>query len=162
MNITVSDQLYIFSLCIACGAAMGAIFDLFRVSRRLIRTGYKASAAEDIAFWTITAFVFFLFVLGVNSGEIRFYIYMGAFAGAALYFLILSRYVLKVSVFAAGIIIKVCAFVIKIVMKPVMFVFKLLRKPLFLVIGMGRRSGGRIKRRLSLAMFNFTKFLRKI
>ena len=162
MNITVSNQLFIFASCLVCGVIIGLIFDVFRIVRRLVRTSIFATIIEDIIYWIIAAVVFFLFVLGVNSVELRLYQFIGAFLGMALYFLTVSKQIINVSVCIVQFMAKVLAAVFKVIFAPILFIFRLLRKPLFLVVNIGKKSGWKIKHRFNTSMSNFNKFRKKI
>ena len=65
MEVSVSNQLYVFLVMFAAGATAGAIFDIFRIIRRTFRTGMLTTSLSDILFWLlISAGMFFGDVCG--------------------------------------------------------------------------------------------------
>ncbi|HBL41523.1 MAG TPA: hypothetical protein DDY98_08215, partial [Ruminococcaceae bacterium] len=50
---------------------------------------------QDILFWTVSAFLTVLFLLVVNHGSLRFYIFSAAVLGFFIYYFTLSRIVLR-------------------------------------------------------------------
>jgi spore cortex biosynthesis protein YabQ len=162
LEITISNQGFVFVSCVLCGVAVGFIFDLFRILRRLSRTSQSAAVAEDLIYWMIAAIVFFLCVLKVNSGELRLYQFVGAGVGAGVYCITVSKYVIDVSVKTIRFLTKVLTVVIKIILMPLMVTSRLLKRPFFYVVRVGKRSGRRLKRRFALDLSNFYKFIKKI
>ena len=162
MEITVSNQLFIFISCVLCGVINGFVFDVFRIIRRLIRTSNVAAIIEDIIYWIIAAVVLFLFVLKLNSGELRFYQFIGVFLGTGIYFFTVSSFVIRTSVIILRFITRVVAVIFKIIMTPVMFVYKLIRRPFLLVFSVGKKSGWRMKHRFISNISNFNKYIKKI
>lgn len=162
MSISVTNQLFIFASCALCGVIIGLIFDIFRIARRIVRTGDAAALIQDIVYWIIAAAVFFLAMQHVSSGELRLFQFVALFFGMLIYFLTVSPFVIRVSVAIIGFLAKALAFVIKIIMTPVVFVFKIIKKPLFIVLGAGKKGGGRIKRGISQAVYNAMKLRKRI
>ena len=85
MSLSMAQQTEIFLWSVVFGFALGAFYDIFRILRLIIPTGTIAAFIEDTLFWLIAAFSTFLFILNINSGEIRWYILFGIFAGALIY-----------------------------------------------------------------------------
>lgn len=162
MDVTVSNQLFVFLSSAICGIFIGLIFDVFRIVRRIVKTGKAAAVVEDIAYWIIAAAIFFLFAGKVNSGEIRLYFFIGALLGTGLYFVTVSRYVIKVSVCIINFFIKIIGIVFRFLMTPVLFVFKLIGKPFFFVINLGKKNGRAIRRKLRFSVSNFFRYIKKI
>ena len=162
MEITTSNQLFIFGVCVLCGVAVGLIFDFFRITRRLFKTRHAAAAFEDLLFWILVCVVFFAISLKINSGEMRVYQFLGAALGAAAYFFTISRFVVKACVvlirFAARVVIKVTG----ILIMPVVWFYKLVKRPLFFVINIGIKSGFRARRNIFLSLSHFNKFIKRI
>ena len=91
MEVTLSSQLLRLGISALVGLALAVVYDVFRVTRILFRTGKIAMYVQDILYGIAAAFVTFLLALAVNSGEIRFYIIGGELIGMAVYFLTLGR-----------------------------------------------------------------------
>ena len=157
MDVNAGTQLHIFLVSLAAGGALGLLFDIFRISRKIVKTGSAATAAEDIIFLVIAALVLFATAYATNSGELRWYEFAGVFSGAALYFLTLSKLILLIGVKTVQILIKIILFLLKIVIFPIALIYKLLRKPLSIVFwyckGGANKLGGAIKiRKAKLAI----------
>lgn len=73
------------------GFCFGVFFDLYRVLRRFSSSGQLLTAATDLLFWfTYTVWVYIV-LLRVNAGEVRVFLLMCLAFGAAIYFMWLSR-----------------------------------------------------------------------
>jgi len=87
-------QAWLFLSTVLLGAAVGVLYDIFRVLRRVVRHSVAVVQIEDIIFWvTATVFVFY-FMLVQNYGEIRPFSLIGITCGAIIYFLTLSKVIL--------------------------------------------------------------------
>ena len=86
MEVTLSSQLLSLGISALVGLALAVVYDVFRVTRILFRTGKIAMYVQDILYGIAAAFITFLLALAVNSGEIRFYIIGGELIGMAVYF----------------------------------------------------------------------------
>ena len=124
MEISIERQLVgiLYALCV--GAALGALYDVFRLSRALI--GLHPGAAgfsrklplvgevarprshgaffagvvifiEDILFFAAATVVYTVFVYHAGDGDNRWFFTLAACAGFALYFLTVGRLTLKAS-----------------------------------------------------------------
>lgn len=162
MSVSVGNQLFIFAACALCGVLTAFVFDLFRIIRRFINTSVSAAMVQDAVYWIIAATVFFIFVQSLNSGELRMFEFIGLFIGMLFYFILISAFIIKTSVFIINLLIKALAFVLKIVLWPIKFVFGLIGKPLFIVFNMGKRKGNKIIRKISQTLLNFNKFRKRI
>lgn len=89
-------ELTVFLCAMAAGILTGFIYDLFRIKRKVIKTRSVFVHLEDILFWAAASIVLFLTAYMVSSGETRPYYYLGVITGAALYFALLSKLVMKV------------------------------------------------------------------
>ena len=97
MEVTLSSQLLSLGISALVGLALAVVYDVFRVTRILFRTGKIAMYVQDILYGIAAAFVTFLLALAVNSGEIRFYIIGGELIGMAVYFLTLGRITVRIA-----------------------------------------------------------------
>ena len=113
LNVSISNQCFVFAVCIFCGGAIGFLFDLFRITRRLFRTSNIFATTEDIVFWIVASAVFFAVVLKISSGEIRFFQLVALFIGTVLYFLTISPLIIKVSVLVLRFVARVLIFIVK-------------------------------------------------
>lgn len=75
------------------GAALAAVYDVFRIFRRMIPRGVVCVSAEDILYWTAAGIGTVSFFFRVNSGQIRGYLAGGIAVGAALYHFLLGKWI---------------------------------------------------------------------
>lgn len=133
---SISQQTSIFLMSVILGAAMGVLYDCFRVLRTVLPPLAKRGAviAEDIIFWLMYGFCIFCFAAEFARGQVRFFIFFGSILGFILYIVTVGSIVIGIirSVFGAvyGFLHKVYSFVIepfvklfKIICQKVMPVF---------------------------------------
>lgn len=120
------NQGILFLIYITTGILIGLIFDLFRSLRKSIKTSNIATYIEDILFWTIVGFIIINIILKFNYGELRLYIFIGIIIGATIYFLTLSKIIVKYTAiffkFLINIFCKVKTVFLKIFGKPIKFI----------------------------------------
>ena len=94
MNISahVMHQLEAFGYALACGAALAAVYDGIRIFRRILRHGIVLLSLEDVLYWVLFAVAEFFLLYQVESGMMRAYIFLGSALGAAVYHLLLGRW----------------------------------------------------------------------
>ncbi|OON92950.1 MAG: hypothetical protein ATN31_07535 [Candidatus Epulonipiscioides saccharophilum] len=90
MNQLVSEQTALFIECIKIGIVMGAIYDVIRVFRRLIKHIDILVHIEDIVYWVSCSFIAFGILYMHNYADIRLFSLVGIVLGAALYILSFS------------------------------------------------------------------------
>jgi spore cortex biosynthesis protein YabQ len=135
-------ELTVFGGAGAAGVLAAFLYDLFRLKRRLIKTGAIVIHIEDVLYWIIATVIIFLASYVVSSGETRFYFFAGVFTGGLLYFMLLSKLVLK------GLSV-----LIKLLVWPVAEVIKLL-KPVFLGLAVRiRHLLGKTRNRVALKAY---------
>lgn len=100
------------------GAALGVIYDLFRISRIAVKTCNVIIFIEDIIFFAIVTISSFIFIVIKNDGVLRGFLIIGELLGALVYFVTLSVIIMN----AAKLIIKVIKSVLK-------FLYKILIQP---------------------------------
>ena len=104
MVITMAGQLkqLLFMACFGFAAAF--VYDILRAMRRIYAQSTAAVSVQDILFWLLCAIGTLLAVFRVNYGEIRFFMFLGIFIGAAVYYAVVSPVFLKITAYAAGVI----------------------------------------------------------
>ena len=94
MGVDIALQAAAFVRGVSVGAALGLLYDVMRVIRRL--GGRGVAQALDLLFWLWATLCLFLCALLLGDGEVRIYL-MGAFAlGGGGYLLLLSPVVLPI------------------------------------------------------------------
>ncbi|MDF1495775.1 spore cortex biosynthesis protein YabQ [Caproiciproducens sp. CPB-2] len=106
MNLSLTAQLQGFVIAIAAGVFLGAYYDIFRIFRTVFQSERRAVFFQDLFYMVTAAFVTFLLALGVNYGEVRFYILAGEGIGWCLYYLTVGTVTYRVFRFIAGIVRK--------------------------------------------------------
>ncbi|MFP3155913.1 spore cortex biosynthesis protein YabQ [Lachnospiraceae bacterium ZAX-1] len=89
----------ILQISLLMGVVLVLVYDLLRVVRRIIPHGKWWIAVEDLLFWTGCAIAVFVMLFRENDGYLRGFSIGGIAIGMLLYSLILSRFVVKASVF---------------------------------------------------------------
>ncbi|NLK87123.1 MAG: spore cortex biosynthesis protein YabQ [Clostridiaceae bacterium] len=122
MILSVSEQVIVFLWTTVCGMAAAFVYDLFRIFRKAVKTGSLVTFVQDVLYWLIVAVIMSITVFYSNDGELRGFLFLGAFIGAVLYALMFSRVIMSSSLF----IIKVTVKTIKIISFIVSYPFRML------------------------------------
>lgn len=109
------------------GLALAAVYDIFRVTRILFRTGKYVMYIQDILYGAAAAFITFLLALSVNSGEIRFYIIGGELVGMTAYFISIGRITVRIARFVYKICAKIYAWLNQHIFIPIYRVYVKIR-----------------------------------
>lgn len=123
------------------GAILLVVYDLLRIIRRLIPHNNWVIGIEDVLFWIASAAALFAMLYRENSGYIRGFVIGGVLAGMLLYNLLLSRFVVKGSVF----ILEKILFVVG---RPFVYLLRLLGKPLKILGKKGKKVLRFLKKQL--------------
>ncbi len=97
MNETLASQLLIFGYSCILGTGLGLLYDFFRIIRMMINPRNIAVFIQDVIYFIISGIITFLFVLGFNRGEARFYILAGEGIGWIVYHITLGEIIYKYS-----------------------------------------------------------------
>jgi len=151
VEVSVTNQAFIFLSSVIGGLIIGFVFDVFRIFRRVVKTANIVIGLQDILFWILVSIILFGLIFITNNGELRWYEFLGVILGVIFYNLIFSMYVMKVSVAAINLIKKVLLLIIKILLYPFAMIYKLLKKPLLIL----RKSFYRLRTSLR-------KFMRRV
>ena len=115
----ISREVYVFLAMIICGGALAVVFDMLRAMRMVLNPSAVIVSASDILFW----------------------IPLGIILGAVFYFLLFSKWILKLFLFIFENILKFAKFIFKILLTPPKFLYKILIVPIIGVIKNKRRKG---------------------
>jgi len=126
---SVSTQAYIFLCSVAGGMAIALIYDMFRISRKAIRTINLLIYFEDLLYWLIVAVVMFTMVYYSNEGELRSYIFIGVIIGAILYMLLFSRIIISSSMMIINVVRKIFKTIFLVLIFPFKILLKILAIP---------------------------------
>ena len=122
----ISREVYVFLAMIICGGALAVVFDMLRAMRMVLNPSAVIVSASDILFWIFAAFVISAAAWNFNSGIFRFYEPLGIILGAVFYFLLFSKWILKLFLFIFENILKFAKFIFKILLTPPKFLYKIL------------------------------------
>lgn len=136
---TLSTQFLTMLSMIGMGSLFGAMFDTYQ--RFLNRPKQKAWIVfiNDILFWVIQALIIFYTLFIVNSGELRFYIFIALLCGYAAYQALLKGIYLHLLEMGIQSAIAIYKFITKMIQmliyKPVVGFIQLL---IMIILGLGR------------------------
>lgn len=123
---------------IATGALLFFVYDLLRIIRRIIPHGTLWIAVEDVLFWLGSALVIFVMLYQEADGALRGFSIGGVVIGMLLYACLLSRFVVKGSVF-------LLEKILYILLRPFVWLGRLIRRPLRALGRKGRKGAGFFK-----------------
>ena len=98
MNALLLSQFNIVFIFFLTGICIGLLFDFFRIQRKVLRTCDFITYIQDILFWIISGLIIIFVIMKYTNGEIRIYMVFGIILGILIYFLIISKYIMKISV----------------------------------------------------------------
>ena len=144
MSAEIIKEADVLLAAILTGMLLLTAYDLLRIIRRLIPHKMWLVGAQDLIFWAGSAAVLFAMLYRENSGYIRGFVIGGVVVGMLSYNLLLSRWVVKGSVF-------LLEKILFLVSRPVVWTARLLKGPL-----------GRLKKMLKKVLRFWKKQLKKL
>jgi spore cortex biosynthesis protein YabQ len=151
MIVSVSSQVYVFFCTVIGGMAIALVYDFFRIFRKAVKTGGFVTYIQDLIYWIVTAVIMFLTFYYSNDGELRVYLFIGAFIGVVMYSLLLSKAIMSASLFIIKIVTLVIKALIFIISYPIRLIWKILAVPLRKLVRIAAksvkktRSSGRVR-----------------
>ena len=124
----IHEEAVFLGISVLTGACLFFLYDIFRIFRRIVPHGTVWVAVEDFLYWLICSAAVFLLLYRKNDGMIRGFALGGVVLGMFLYFVALSRMVIKVHVWILKKIIGVFMPVMHIARKIHHFLGKRLKK----------------------------------
>ena len=124
MGISVSQQTMTFLQSLLLGAALGMLYDVFRILRLLIPSGKVISFVEDIVYFLLCGVISFAFLIAVNNGIIRAYLLAGELLGAVLYYFTLGKFIYRIADKIITLIKKFLALLYRIFLSPFVRLFQ--------------------------------------
>jgi len=107
-----------FLQAVVLGAALGFLFDIFRIIRIALPAARPVVAVQDIIFFVICALVTFFFLLGGADGKVRFFLIIGECLGALLYLCSLSLILMGFSRLIIGFVHKLFSVLLRFIIAP--------------------------------------------
>lgn len=111
------EELRKMGMMMLFGAGMSALYDVFRILRRIIPHNKVAVSGEDLIYWLCMIIPTFAFVVEINDGVFRLYLILGILLGIFLYCKTLGKVIMMITTFICGKIFKLMTFVLKNIRK---------------------------------------------
>lgn len=89
-------QNQVLLLSVGFGSLLGVVYDLFRLVRLAVAERKRGVFLQDLLFFAVAAFLTVLFLLVVNCGSLRLFILFAMAAGFFVYYVTLSRLILRI------------------------------------------------------------------
>ena len=89
------------------GVLLILLYDVFRISRRVIKHGVIWIGVEDFFYWVICVIAVFLLLYKENEGRIRGFSFLGMLLGMGIYYLLFSRFIMKLGVWCLKPVVKI-------------------------------------------------------
>jgi len=161
MTVSANSQAYIFFCTVAGGMMIALVYDVFRILRKAVKTGSLVTYLQDLLYWLIVAVIMFLTIYYSNDGEIRAYLFIGAFIGVILYSLLFSRIVMGSSLFIIKIVTYVIKGIILIISYPVRLILRAFSVPARKLAGITKKAFKKAKSSGKVKFFKFHFYSRK-
>ena len=118
-----------FLASVVGGLVAAFIYDLLRISRRVVGPCDAVVNVEDALFMAIAAVLVFVVAYLKNGGEVRWQGFIGVGLGGGLYALIVKNRILNFGTFLIGVAVKAAEKVVRVLMLPFVLVFRIFKKP---------------------------------
>ncbi len=149
-QVEVASQAIFFLQSMLLGAALGVLYDVFRILRLAFPKGKVVIFFQDLLFFGVAAVATFVFLEGTQSGEIRLFIFIGEILGFVLYYFTVGQIVFKASKSMIAFVKKLLLVLFHILIYPFVKLFggicQYLLRPIGLFFGkILKKMGNRIK-----------------
>lgn len=125
---TVALQTKLFLYAIVFGAALGILYDLFRILRMSFSSGKVMVFFQDVTYGAVSGFLMYLFCFIFNNGEVRAYLLIGSVLGFIIYYFSVGSIVMKVSRKTVKGARRVKRWIVRVVGRPFRWIFGKLSK----------------------------------
>lgn len=92
----VSEQTWLFLWSCVLGIFLGVVFDVLRVIRIIKNHSSFAVFIEDVLFIVFSSLCIFIYIMEKARGEIKFFIFVGAFLGFILYIVCVGNFIVNI------------------------------------------------------------------
>lgn len=124
MNALLLSQFNTVFIFFLTGICIGLLFDFFRIQRKVLKTCDFITYIQDVLFWIVSGLIIIFVIMKYTNGEIRIYMVLGIILGILIYFLIISKYIMKIFVC-------ILSFLLNIIGKllfPIKKIYKIIKK----------------------------------
>lgn len=98
VSTAISEQAASLGVSILIGGALFLLYDILRIFRRVVPHGNFWIGVEDFFYWLCCTAVVFVMLYQENDGMVRGFSIGGIVFGMLLYYLLLSRFVIRINV----------------------------------------------------------------
>lgn len=131
---TIAQEAIFLGVSLLLGAALFFLYDVLRIFRRIVPHGNIWIGIEDFIYWLICTGAVFIMLYQENDGMIRGFALGGVVIGMILYYVMLSRFVIKINVL-----------VLKTILTFLKKIFGFLLRPFYKVL---KKIGGFLRKQL--------------
>ncbi len=170
---SLAEQVVIFAWTLAIGMLAGLCYEIYRVTRDVLRLKKAGTIFGDIIFWIFLTFLSFFLLLKANNGQLRLYVFIGLLLGAAVFLRFLgdpAYRLVRWNIYLAGRLLYLMAFIVCHIWRMVILPFRIfimaLVFPLRLLSGLfggaGGLAGGMAGRRVNAVRLKIAGWSQKI
>ena len=131
MRVSLTGELFVFFCMVAVGMAEGFLFDIFRVFGKFVKKSFWVVGISDLIYWLSATLIFVASAEFLNSGELRFYLFLGVAVGLLLYYLLLSKLIITIFFRIIKLFLQIFKLILKILLTPTHFLYKILLERFF-------------------------------
>lgn len=95
---TIGREALFLGVAILVGVGLFFLYDLFRIFRRIVPHGNVWIGVEDFLYWIICTGSVFVMLYQENDGMVRGFALGGVVVGMLLYYMLLSKFIIRVNV----------------------------------------------------------------
>ena len=132
MELSMTEQGFVFLFSCAVGIFLGAFYDIFRIIRIAFNSRWLSIFFQDFIFCIISALSVILLVFYTNSGTVRWFSLVGCFLCFLVYHLTVGKFIMFMAKKIIDFIKRVLNFIKSITVVPavklILFIIKLLKK----------------------------------
>lgn len=114
----ISGEAVFLGISVCVGAVLFLLYDVLRIFRRIIPHGNLWIGVEDLLYWLIYTGVVFVMLYRENDGRVRGFAIGGLVFGMFFYYLLLSRYVVRINVLVLGTIVEAVGKALRVLFAP--------------------------------------------
>lgn len=156
MSDAIAKEVQFFLHAALTGALLSAVYDVFRILRRIYSHGSVWIAIEDFFYWIACALYISYVLMKENNGIIRWFFVLGILLGMLIYNFSVGRYLVPLISKIINKVLDVVGKVLNILLKPVRFLWKKTKK----IGGRGGKICVKYSKKLKKALQNCFKTIK--
>lgn len=123
-----NSQVGIFLIFFMAGVLICLLYDIFRAIRKTVKTPDFVTYIEDTIYWILVAIFLIYLIFVLNSGKIRFFMFVAICIGGIAYYFTLSKYFINISVHILNFTKVILKKIISILLIPLKLFLKINKK----------------------------------